>query len=148
MPSSYTCLHYHIVFSTRQRLPQIAPDIRDRLYPYLGGIIRNRGGALLRAGGVADHVHLSCSLSPGVRIADCVRDIKSNSSGWVHEALGLGAFAWQTGYAAFTVSHSGLGRLHRYIDGQEAHHRKRGFREELMDILQRHEVEFEERYLD
>ena len=146
MPSSYTCLHYHLVWSTKDRRPIITPVVRDRLYSFIGGIIRNNGGILLSAGGVPDHVHHCCSLDKKLALSDVLRDIKSNSSGWVRETFNVD-FAWQTGYAAFSVSHSGLAAIRRYIAGQEEHHRKMSFKEELLALLKKHEVEYDERYV-
>ena len=146
MPSSYTCLHYHLIWSTKDRRPMISPEIRDRLYSFIGGIIRNDGGVLLCAGGMPDHIHLSCSLDKKIALSDALRDIKSNSSGWARETFGV-EFAWQTGYAAFSVSHSGLEALRSYLVGQEAHHRRISFKEELVALLKKHEVEYDERYV-
>jgi REP element-mobilizing transposase RayT len=146
--SSFTCLNYHIVFSTKHRRPCIDATWEQRLFDYLGGIIRSQGGILLAAGGMPDHVHLLAAISKSVAITDALRDIKANSSKWVHEEIpGQTDFAWQAGYGAFTVSYSNLNAVRRYLAGQKQHHRKQTFQEEFLELLRRHELEFDERYL-
>ncbi len=99
-------------------------------------------------GGMADHVHLLVELRATLALADFMRELKKASSMWVHETMPQSRFAWQEGYAAFTVSASGIDEVRRYIENQEEHHRERSFREELKIMLQRSGVAFEERYLD
>ncbi len=147
MPSTHTSLHYHLVFSTKERAPIIHPDIRDRVHAYLGGVIRGIGGTPLEVGGVADHVHLVIGLKPTHVLADVMRALKGDSSKWIHAELRVRDFAWQEGYGAFTVSKSGVERVREYVRNQEEHHRKRTFREEYLDLLEKMEIEYDERYL-
>ena len=99
-------------------------------------------------GGTADHIHLLTSIDKRQTVADALRVIKTNSSGWIHETFSrMNTFAWQNGYAAFTVSYSNLHEAKRYIDRQEEHHRTIGFKEELRALLKRHDIEFNEQYL-
>jgi len=148
MPSSFLCLHYHLIFSTKQRKPQIVPEIAPRLYDYIGGIVRGIGGVLLAAAGMPDHTHLLVRFGATRAIADALRDIKAGSSGWVHDTFPDRAdFAWQTGYAAFAVSLSGLGAVKEYIATQEEHHRGMTFQEEFVAFLEKHGIESDERYL-
>ena len=148
MPSSYTCLRYHLIWSTKHRQPLISEDIRDRLFQYIGGIIRDDGGKLLAAGGMPDHVHLLADIGKQQSVVDAVRDIKANSSGWIHKTFPqYQSFAWQTGYGAFTVSYSSVEAVKNYIANQAEHHRKRTFQEEFVEFLQRHSIEYDDRYL-
>ena len=147
MPSTHSSLHYHIVFSTKNRVPSIRVEWRDRLHTYLGGIIRTMEGIPIVAGGVDDHVHMLVTLKPVHRVSDVLRDLKKSSSTWVHDEIERKAFGWQEGYGAFTVSPSNIPSVKRYIERQEEHHRKRTFREEYLELLRRHGVEFDERYL-
>ena len=148
MGQSFTCLHCHLVFSTKSRLPQITPDFRQRLYDYIGGIIKGEKGRLVAAGGTVDHIHLLVSLHQQTAVADILRDIKANSSKWVHEAFAdKSTFAWQSGYGAFSVSCSNLEQVVDYIQRQEAHHRTLSFQEEFIAFLDRHGVAYDERYV-
>jgi REP element-mobilizing transposase RayT len=148
MSSTYLSLHYHLVFSTKDRTPSIADAWRDRLHEYLGGTIRELGGFPQIVGGVADHVHLLVGLKSTHTLADVLRELKKSSSQWVHRELGQPAFSWQEGYAAFTVSPTGRDGVRDYIAHQAEHHRRRTFREELVEMLKRAGVEYDPRYLD
>lgn len=95
-----------------------------------------------------DHVHLLVKLSPNKSIADVLRELKADSSGWIHKEFpALQAFSWQLGYAAFTVSESQVERVRQYIRNQKHHHRKVTFQDELLSLLRAHGVDFEARYL-
>lgn len=117
------------------------------MWAYMGGIVRNIGLKPILINGVTDHVHLLLGMVPVVSISECVRVVKSNSSGWIHESRPSCRFAWQDGYAAFSVSRSDLDRIYRYIAAQEEHHRKISFHEELLAMLRSHNIAFDERYL-
>ena len=147
MPSTHLSLHYHIIFSTKDRAPVIAVAWRERLHAYLGGVVRNAGGVAETIGGVADHVHLLIGLGATYCLADVVRDVKAVSSRWVHEEIGDRAFVWQEGYGAFTVSASQRAAVCEYIAHQDEHHRKRTFQEEYLETLQRCGVAYDEKYL-
>src|SRR4051812_4306853 len=109
MPQSFAGLHYHVVFSTKGRAAMIAPDWRPRMYEYIGGILREKGGCLVSAGGTADHIHLLARLGRETRGGEGMRLVKTTSSRGVHECFpGTAVFAWQDGYGAFTVSFSQL----------------------------------------
>ena len=148
MPQSFGCMNCHIIFSTKNREPLILPDFAPRVYQYIGGTARNTGNTLMAAGGMPDHVHLLVSLGKQSCIADVVRDLKSNSSRWIHETFAdLRGFAWQTGYGAFAVSYSNLDQIRQYIANQQEHHRVHTFKEEFMAFLKRHNLEYDERYV-
>ena len=147
MPSTYVSLHYHLVFSTRERVPSIIDDVRPRVHAYLGGIIRGLEGTPIEVGGTENHVHLLVGLKATHCVAKVLRVLKGDSSRWIHDELGLSRFAWQEGYSAFTVSKSGLTTVREYVKGQEEHHRKQSFEDEYMELLVKHEIEFDERYL-
>ena len=109
MPQSLASLNFHLVFSTKNRQPLIGGEIRSRLYEYLGGILRAEKSVLLAAGGMPDHVHLLVSLSRELSIADTLRIVKANSSKWIHGMFpDRHQFTWQSGYGAFSVSHSNI----------------------------------------
>ncbi|MCB9851103.1 MAG: IS200/IS605 family transposase [Phycisphaerales bacterium] len=140
MPQSYTCCHYHIVFSTKGRARLITDNVRDRLYAYMAGIVHGLDGQVLGIGGTGDHVHLLLQTHVSRAIADVMRELKACSSKWMHEEVKNLAFAWQPGYGAFTVSYSNVEDVRRYIANQEAHHRKMSFDEELERLCARHGI--------
>jgi len=148
MANTYTSLHYHVIFSTKNRQPFLAEAIRDRVFAYLGGIARENGMNALEVGGVADHVHLLVSIPASLAVSKAVQLIKGGSSHWLKEAFpNMVTFAWQDGYAAFTVSQSQLDGVQAYIRSQPEHHRTKTFVEEYRAFLARHCVEYDERYL-
>lgn len=148
MPTTYTNLLYHFVFSTKDRRPLIVPEIRDELYSYLGGIIRARRGVLLEIGGVEDHVYILAKFHADVSVAEILRLIKANSSKALNERPRQPVrFAWQRGYGAFTVSESQVASVRQYIRDQETHHKKRTFQDEFVAMLKKHRIDFDERYL-
>jgi REP element-mobilizing transposase RayT len=145
---TFARLLIHIVFSTKDRRPWIQDPLRARTHAYLGGIVTQVGGRAVVVGGVADHVHLLVDQPPRFPISDLVRDTKANSSAWMRmEFPGLSAFAWQTGYGAFSVSSSNAGRVERYIATQEEHHRTQTFQEEFEALLRRHQLRADDPYL-
>jgi len=148
MSSTYTSLHYHLVFSTKHRRPCIDETWRVRLHEYLGGIVRGLDGYPQQIGGVDDHVHLLVGLTSSHTLKDFLRDLKRTSSQWVHDELRRPDFAWQEGYSAFTVSATARDDVARYIANQVEHHRSLSFRDELIQLLQRAGIEYDPRYLD
>ena len=143
MSSTYLSLHYHLVFGTKNREAIILPAWRARLHDYLGGTIRGLGAFPQGVGGVGDHVHLLVGLKATHCLADVMRELKKASSVWVHEQVGMPAFAWQEGYAAFTVSATSREAVKHYIANQEEHHRVKSFRGELVEMLNNAGVEYD-----
>jgi REP element-mobilizing transposase RayT len=136
----------HLIFSTKGRRPLISPEIRDDLFAYLGGIIREMRGTALIINGAADHVHMLIRIRPAQAAAEIARVAKSNSSRWVREKWNM-QFAWQTGYGAFSVSESNVPAVSRYIAVQEEHHKKRTFQEEYVAFLKKNNIQYDERYV-
>ena len=146
MPTSFACLHFHIVFGTKDRRPFITPDLAAGLHAYLAGTIKGLGGSPVLIGGAADHVHILAALPKDKAISDVVREIKTNSSRWVHESRAdRREFAWQEGYGAFTVGINGVPQVKAYIARQAEAHRTVSFRDEFASFLRRHGITFEER---
>ena len=142
---SLTSLHYHVVFSTKDRRPLINPAIRPDLHAYIGGIVRELQGKPVIIGGVADHVHMLLSLPGSLAVAECLRVVKANSSRWMNERGHV--FSWQSGYSAFTVSTSLMPAVTDYIRAQEEHHKIHAFRDELLALLVKNGIAFDEKYL-
>jgi len=144
----YTNLLYHLDFATKERVPYLKPDHLARVSPYIGGIVREVGGQMLAADGAADHLHIALQGTPTLAVADLVRVIKANSSKWIHETFpALAPFAWQEGYAAFSVSASVMPRVLDYIRGQEEHHRRADFKQEFIALLNKHGIPYDERFV-
>jgi putative transposase len=147
MHSFVSCL-IHCVWSTKNREPWLIPDLRERLWPYLGGIAKQNQMKTLAIGGAADHVHILLSLPATLSVAKAVQLLKGNSSKWIRETFPkMSSFAWQEGYGAFSVGISGVDATVIYINNQTEHHRKRSFREEFIAMLQKHHFEYEESML-
>ena len=148
MGHTYTRLIVHVIFSTKERIAYLSQDRRDEVFAYMGGILRELDCEPLHINGVADHAHMIFRLSAILPLAEIVQKVKGNSSKWIHEKRVLQrAFAWQRGYAAFSVSESNAERVFRYIANQEAHHRRVSFQDELRAFLRQHRIDYDERYL-
>ncbi|SRR6266581_1551270 len=148
MAGKHISLLVHFIWSTAGREPWIDTEWRNDLYGYIGGIIKNKNARLICAGGVKDHIHLYASLPSTITIADFVSVVKSNSSRWIHESFSRRrAFAWQEDYGAFSVSKSEENKVIAYIENQERHHSKRTFKDELIEFLEKYDVEYDLRYL-
>jgi putative transposase len=146
---SFTSCLIHCVWSTKNRAPFLNSNLRERLWPYLGGIARENKMKALAVGGVGDHVHILISLPATLSVAKTIQLLKGNSSKWVHETFPkLALFGWQEGYGAFSIGVSGIEATATYIRTQEEHHRKRTFREELVTMLRKHGLDYNERMLD
>jgi REP element-mobilizing transposase RayT len=118
------------------------------LHGYIGGVLEKKNCKLLAAGGMEDHIHVLASLPATISLAEAASAMKSNSSRWIHEnAPQAKGFDWQAGYGAFSVSKSAQARVTEYIRNQERHHRKWKFTAEFMALLEKHGIEYEERYL-
>ena len=147
MSHTYTNLLTYLIFSTKDRAPPITAPLHDDLLAYMGGIVREIGGALRAANARPDHVHLLCSLPTTIATSDALRLVKTNSSRWVHREWRLAGFDWQAGYGAFSVSHSLLPTVTRYIGDQEKHHRRVTLQEELIAFLKKNGINYDERYI-
>jgi putative transposase len=148
MANTYTSLHYHIVFSTKNRELWIEPDIEQRIWAYLGGIAKQNKMKPLEIGGMDDHVHVLLGAPAVLAPAKIAQLIKGGSSVWVHETFPqMKGFGWQDGYGVFAVSKSNVPSVSEYIQGQREHHRAKSFQEKYRELLKRHEIEFDERYI-
>ena len=148
MPQSLSFLLIHIVFSTKDRMPIIDAAIRPTLHAYLAAIARNADCECFRVGGVADHVHLAVQLARTATTAKLVATLKTSSAKWLKtQSPLLCGFAWQRGYAVFSVRPTDLEALRHYINTQAAHHDTRTFEDEYRALLNKYDVPFDERYV-
>jgi REP element-mobilizing transposase RayT len=143
MGHTYCSSLFHCVFSTKERRRLIQPEVRPRLWAYIGGVAREQKMKALAVGGTDDHVHILLSLSSSLTIALALREIKSASSHWMHHDCGVSGFEWQEGYGAFSIGWSQVEATLAYIAGQEEHHRRRDFQAEFLAILKKHRVEYD-----
>lgn len=148
MPQSLSHVVIHIVFSTKNREPWLDLDSRPRMHAYVATICRDLGSSNALAGGMADHIHIITTLPRTISAAGFIEHIKKTSSKWIKTIdRRYRDFFWQRGYGAFAVSQSQLKAAMNYVDGQPEHHRTRTFQEEYRELLRKHEVDFDERYL-
>lgn len=144
MPNAYTQNFYHAVFSTKHRQEMISAGLESRLYPFLGGIIRDLRCTPIMINGMPDHVHVLVRYRNDLSHSELLQQIKSRSSKWIHETFAaLQDFAWQDGYGGFTVSKSVVGEVEEYIKNQKEHHKRFDFKTEFLALLRRHGIEFD-----
>lgn len=149
MSDSLSLLHIHFIFSTKSREPTITPDIRPRLHAYIAVILKELNCRDISVGGVEDHVHILADIHRSMSVAEIMRVVKANSSKWLSTTFSAaGEFEWQRGYAAFAVSRSGVDSVRRYVQNQPAQHASLSSRDELIMFFRKHEVEFDERYVE
>jgi putative transposase len=148
MAGTFTFLGTHFVFSTKNRIPLIFNDISDRLYSYIGGIIKELGGILIEINAMPEHIHFYTYVPKTVSVSKFMEIVKANSSKWVHTTFPEKKdFGWQDGYGAFSVSKSSEKKVIQYIRDQQHHHRKTSFQEEFIDILNKYGIEYDEKYI-
>ena len=146
MPSTHLTSNFHLIFSTKERHRWIADQWRPRLHAYLGGVVKGMDAVPLAVGGVDDHVHLLVSMKSKHRLDYFLRDLKADSSSWIHKEF-TRIFEWQKGYGGFSVCPKEVDIVRRYIQNQEEHHRKVTFEQEYVRLLEENEIEYDEKYL-
>ena len=148
MPQSLSRILVHLIFSTKDRVPVLTSTIRSELHPYLAVVLRDNGCPSLRVGVAAGHVHLFFGLARTLPVAKVVEIVKTSSSKWIKtKGPEFAQFHWQGGYGAFSVSQYDADAVVRYIDNQEAHHRRLSFQDEFRTFLARYQVTYDERYV-
>jgi len=147
MTHTYHKNYYHLVWSTKERLPAIIPEHKDQMFAYLGGTLKTLKCFPLQIGGMHDHVHILTIIPPHFAVANIIRDIKISSTKWMNSLPNVKGFSWQEGYGSFTVSESQKEAVINYILNQEKHHQTRTFKDEFLELLKLHDVEYDEKYL-
>jgi len=148
MAQSLSMVLLHIVSSTHNRQKTIPEHLRSKLHAYLAGVCRAIGAEAFRVGGTDDHVHIACTLPRTLTMAKLVEEVKKTSSSWMKQQEGGTAdFSWQSGYGIFSLGQSQPSALLRYVDNQEEHHRSNSFKEELLVLLEKYGVAYDEKYL-
>ena len=140
--------YYHLVWSTKERQSLILQEHKDRIFEYLGGLLKTSGCSSIQVGGMSDHIHILAAIPPKYAVSEIVRDLKVASSKWINLSFpDIKGFSWQEGYGSFSVSTSQKQAVKNYILDQEKHHKTKTFREEFIEFLELHEIEYDERYL-
>ncbi|MCL6525234.1 MAG: IS200/IS605 family transposase [Thermoflavifilum sp.] len=148
MANTFAKIYVHIIFSVRGRQNQIQKSWKEELYKYICGLVNQKQQKVYAIGGAADHIHILISVKPDITISDLVRDIKANSSRWINEKrYVIGKFQWQEGFGVFSYAQSQLDRVITYINHQEQHHKKKSFKEEYIELLQKFDISYDEKYL-
>lgn len=149
MAGTYSQIYIQVVFAVKGRANLLQKAWRDEVFiKYIAGIIKEKGQKSIIVNGVGDHVHCFIGLKPSITISDLVRDIKNNSSRFINEKKFVkGKFQWQEGYAVFSYSNSQIEQVYNYIQNQEEHHKKRTFKEEYIEFLEKFQIEFKEEFL-
>ncbi len=148
MANTYTQIHIHFVFAVKYRKAIIHKNWRVELFKYISGIIKNNNNELLAINGVSDHVPILIGIRPVQSISELMKTVKQNSSKWINENKFINShFEWQEGYGAFSYSKSQLNAVIEYIQKQEQHHKKKTFREEYINFLEKFEVDYDEKFI-
>lgn len=148
MPQSLARILTHIVFSTKHRKAWLSDEIREELHAYMGGILGMNHGTLLKAGSVADHIHLLAVHPRTVSTSMLIQHLKTGSSKWLKtKGPAFAPFHWQHGYGVFSVSPSHRPALENYLATQAEHHRRVSFQEEYRRLLKKYDIQFDERYV-
>lgn len=146
--STYTQILYQIVFSTKNREHTLVREKQKEIYQYIWGILKNKNCHLYQIGGITDHIHILTHLHPSIALSSLIKDIKLSSNEYIKKQNLLTDFkGWQEGYGAFTYSIKDKNTLINYIKNQEEHHKDKSFKEEFIELLNEHGIEFEEKYL-
>ncbi|MDA3800107.1 MAG: IS200/IS605 family transposase [Kiritimatiellae bacterium] len=146
MPQSLSKIIVHIVFSTKHRDPVLNNELMHRVHGYVAVSLKDFGCDVYKIGGTEDHIHIACSLPRTITVANLVKDIKVSSCKWIIDKLDHG-FAWQKGYGVFSVSQSHLEKLQEYVENQIEHHGTMSFKEELLELLQKYKIAYDDKYL-
>ena len=148
MSGTFSQVYIQVVFAVKGRENVIDKQWKDELHKYIAGIVKAKGQKSIIVNGMPDHIHAFIGLKPSMAISDLVRDIKNNSSNFINDKKFVkGKFSWQEGYGTFSYSHSHIQTVYDYILNQEEHHKKKTFKEEYIEFLQKFEVEYGEKYL-
>ena len=148
MSTTFFNNYLHIIFSTKNRKDYLKGDIEVKTYRYIAKLCHDLESPPIIVGGYVDHVHILCLISKNIKPTEFISKIKSNSSRWIKkEGSNLTEFSWQRGYGAFSVSPDNVENVKSYIANQREHHKKRSFKEEFRAILEKYNIEYNDRYI-
>lgn len=148
MADTFSQIYIHLVFSVKGRQNIIHKTWREELFKYVSGIIKGRDQKVFAIGGMPDYIHILISLRPNYLVSELVNSVKTNSSKWINsKGFIKGKFNWQEGYGAFSYGQSQLDHVIQYINNQELHHQRKSFKEEYIELLEKFNIKFDEKYL-
>jgi len=148
MANTYTQIHIHAIFAVQNRQSLISSDWRDDLYKYITGIVQNHNHKMLQINGMPDHIHVLLGFRPTQSLSELMKYVKQDSTKWVNQNKFVnGRFSWQKGYGAFSHSRSQVPQVIKYIQKQREHHKKKSFRQEYLDFLEKFDVDYDERFI-
>lgn len=148
MANTYSQIYIQIVFAVKGRQNLIAKENREELHKFITGIVTNREQKLLAIFAMPDHLHILVGMKPSISISDLVRDIKAGSSKFINDSKWInGKFNWQEGFGAFSYSKSSIDNVVKYILNQEERHKKKKFKEEYLDFLNKFDIDYDEKYV-
>lgn len=148
MPQSLANLYIHLIFSTKERIPHLAKELRPELHAYMATVLANLNSPAVIINSVEDHAHILFNMGRTVTLAQVVEDVKKSSSKWIKtQSRRLDKFSWQAGYGGFSVSASNVSKVTTYIQNQEEHHRAKTFQDEFRTFLKKHKIDYDERYV-
>ncbi len=148
MANTYTQIYIHTVFAVENRISLITDKWREELHKYITGIVQNNNHKLIAINSMSDHIHIFIGMKPIQSVSDLLQDMKENSSKWINNKKFVpGKFNWQSGYGAFSYSHSHIDKVVRYIQNQQQHHKRKTFRQEYVELLEKFNVPYDERYI-
>ena len=148
MANTYTQIYIQTVFAVEDRISLIKDSWREELHKYITGIVQNKKHKLITINSMPDHIHIFIGMKPIQSVSSLLQDIKDNSSKWINRRkFILGKFKWQAGYGAFSYSHSHIDTVVKYIQNQQQHHKRKTFRQEYIEFLDKLDVPYDERYI-
>jgi putative transposase len=148
MGNTYSQMHIQTVITVGNFQHLLKKEWRQEVFKYMAGIIKEKGQKPIIVNGVEDHVHLFFGLKPSMSVSDLMRDVKNNTTNFINEKKYLNQkFFWQEGFGAFSYSKSHVENVYKYILNQEAHHKKKAFKKEYLQLLKKFEIEYDEKYL-
>jgi len=148
MANTYTQLYIQFVFAVQNRESLIKPEWEEDLFKYITGIVQNKSHKMIAINGMPDHLHMLIGFEPVDYMSELIKVVKGESTKWIkQQGYTAGSFNWQSGYGAFSYSRSHIDRVYHYIQNQKEHHRKKTFREEYLELLEKFNVAYDERYI-
>ncbi len=148
MAQSLVKNYLHIIFSTKLRTEFIDENIENKLFSYIATICKDYDSPAIQFGGTDDHIHILLNLSRKYALMKVIQEIKAHSSKWIKtKGKKYEHFYWQDGYGGFSVSQKHLNATINYIKNQREHHKTQNFKAEFLNILDKYETKYDEKYI-